>query len=94
MIANISKSKYFLITALTPLLLGCDEELLDDIDKIDVPEGYMLSAGISTVFNNSSFAYDQDAPWVAENVANRKRFTHGDKLYDDALTQSTGLGPV
>ena len=93
MIANISKSKYFLISALTPLLLGCDEEI-DDIDKIDIPEGYMLSAGISTVFNNSSFAYDQDAPWVAENVANRKRFTHGDKLYDDALTQSSGLGPV
>ncbi|MCQ2213649.1 MAG: thiol oxidoreductase, partial [Bacteroidaceae bacterium] len=81
-----NKNYYPLLALLsTCLLMGCDNEL-DNIEQIDVPEGYELSAGTSTVFNNSSFAYDQDASWVADNSANRKRFTHGDKLYDDALT--------
>lgn len=85
--------RYILLIVLGVLTASCDNEQ-ENLDQISVPEGYALSAGTSTVFNNSSFAYDQDAPWVAGNAANRKRFVHGDKLYDDAMTQSSGLGPV
>lgn len=53
-----------------------------------------LSAGTSTVFINSSFAYDTDADWVSSIPANQRRFIKGDRLYDDALTQADGLGPV
>ena len=50
------------------LLAACDRE--DDCftaEDFEVPNGYALSAGSSTVFINSSFAFDTDAPWV-ENI--------------------------
>lgn len=46
-----------------------------------MPEGYALSAGISTIFLNSSKAYDTPADWLSGNYASR--FNRGDKLYDD-----------
>lgn len=77
------------------LCLGaCTEDILPEGEDIPVPEGYVLSAGTSTVFVNSSFAYDTDADWVSSIAANEKRFTKGDRLYDNALSQSEGLGPV
>lgn len=85
--------KHLALIVLTLSLAACDDEL-DNIEQLTVPEGYVLSAGTSTVFNNSSFAYDQEADWVAQNATCSKRFVHGDKLYDDALTQTSGLGPV
>ena len=80
---------------LAALLFGAcgDEEEVATVE-VEVPEGYTLSAGTSTVFLNSSFAYDTEAPWVSASSANVRRFTHGDGLYDDARTQSDGLGPV
>ena len=63
---------------------------------IEVPEGYALSAGTSTIFMNSSKAYDSEAEWVTGALASR--FTRGDRLYDDMRTSSNdyggGLGPV
>jgi len=76
------------------LCCACEDAEGISMDDIEVPEGYTLSAGTSTVFINSSYAYDTDAEWVADVAANQKRFTKGDKLYDDALSQSQGLGPV
>lgn len=76
------------------LCCACEDAEGISMDDIEVPEGYTLSAGTSTVFINSSYAYDTDADWVADVAANQKRFTKGDKLYDDALSQSQGLGPV
>ena len=74
---------------------SCDDEGLDVTD-ITIPEGYALSAGTSTLFLNSSFAYDTPADWVTGSYL--QRFNRGDKLYDDALTSSNGygggLGPV
>lgn len=71
---------------------ACEAE--DAMTPLNVPEGYALSAGSSTVFINSSFAYDTDAQWVSSVPSNQKRFTKGDALYDNALSQSQGLGPV
>ena len=66
------------------------------MDKIDVPNGYALSAGTSTIFLNSSVAYDTNADWITG--ANSIRFNNGDGLYDDVRTSNNGdgggLGPV
>ena len=88
-------ARLFLAVVLTALW-GCENDGLEvnDIRDIEVPEGFVLSAGTSTVFKNSSYAYDTDADWVASIPANEKRFTHGDRLYDNPLNSGTGLGPV
>ncbi len=89
----IIKSISALVVALA--LMSCDDEGLDVLD-IEVPEGYALSAGTSTIFMNSSKAYDSEAEWVTGALASR--FTRGDRLYDDMRTSSNdyggGLGPV
>lgn len=89
----IIKSISALVVALA--VMSCDDEGLDVLD-IKVPEGYALSAGTSTIFMNSSKAYDSEAEWVTGALASR--FTRGDRLYDDMRTSSNdyggGLGPV
>ena len=89
----IIKSIAALVVALA--VMSCDDEGLDVLD-IEVPEGYALSAGTSTIFMNSSKAYDSEAEWVTGALASR--FTRGDRLYDDMRTSSNdyggGLGPV
>lgn len=77
------------------LLTACGEDGLDTLD-IEVPAGYALSAGTSTIFMNSSLAYDSEAPWVSGEYLTR--FVRGDRLYDDVRTSTNseggGLGPV
>ena len=89
----IIKSISALVVALA--VMSCDDEGLDVLD-IEAPEGYALSAGTSTIFMNSSKAYDSEAEWVTGALASR--FTRGDRLYDDMRTSSNdyggGLGPV
>ena len=89
----IIKSISALVVALA--VMSCDDEGLDVLD-IEVPEGYALSAGTSSIFMNSSKAYDSEAEWVTGALASR--FTRGDRLYDDMRTSSNdyggGLGPV
>lgn len=87
--------KHSIYICLALLLVACDRE--DDCftaADFETHEGYALSAGTSTVFINSSFAYDTEADWVENIKANSRRFINGDGLYDDALTQAAGLGPV
>lgn len=93
-------NRLFIINSISALvvalaLMSCDDEGLDVLD-IEVPEGYALSAGTSTIFMNSSKAYDSEAEWVTGALASR--FTRGDRLYDDMRTSSNdyggGLGPV
>lgn len=93
-------NRLFIIRSISALvvalaLMSCDDEGLDVLD-IEVPEGYALSAGTSTIFMNSSKAYDSEADWVTGALASR--FTRGDRLYDDMRTSSNdyggGLGPV
>ena len=85
-----------LITALCAalaVLTACDEDGID-VNTIEVPQGFALSAGISTVFLDSPVAYDTQADWIAADADFAMRFRDGDGLYDDARTISTGLGPV
>ena len=83
------------LAGLTLSLVSCDNDGLDVLD-IEVPAGYALSAGTSTIFLNSSVAYDSEAPWVSGDYLTR--FVRGDRLYDDVRTstngQGGGLGPV
>ena len=75
-------------------ICSCEDGI--EMDDIDVPNGYALSAGTSTTFLNSSVAYDSNANWVTGALL--RRFTSGDGLYDDVRTSSNGtgggLGPV
>lgn len=83
------------VTVVVSPLVSCDREGLDVLD-IETPQGYELSAGTSTIFLNSSKAFDTQADWVSGS--NTTRFYRGDKLYDDMRTSSNGygggLGPV
>ena len=82
------KIQYFINVSFCLFLLwtvvACEKEGVDEQD-IEVPEGYALSAGISTIFLNSSKAYDTPADWLSGNYASR--FNRGDKLYDDVRTK-------
>jgi len=92
------KQSYLLTSSLFLLFAcaACEEDDKMDMDKIDVPNGYALSAGTSTIFLNSSVAYDTNADWITG--ANSIRFNNGDGLYDDVRTSNNGdgggLGPV
>ena len=92
------KQSYLLTSSLLLLFAcaACEEDDKMDMDKIDVPNGYALSAGTSTIFLNSSVAYDTNADWITG--ANSIRFNNGDGLYDDVRTSNNGdgggLGPV
>ena len=73
-----------LLLCLSAGLTACDDDGIDVLD-IEIPEGYALSAGTSTIFMNSSKAYDSPADWVS-GVYN-SRFNDGDGLYDDVRTR-------
>ena len=74
---------------------AADDDGITEADLTPLP-GYALSAGTSTVYTTSSFAYDSEAEWVTGDL--KTRFNRGDKLYDDARTSTNGygggLGPV
>lgn len=91
---NYKVSFYISLLFISVCVGSCKKSELIDIETIEVPDGYALSAGTSTVFINSSYAYDTEADWVSGIPANQRRFIRGDQLYDNALTQASGLGPV
>ena len=71
------KQSYLLASSLFLLFscVACEEDDKMDMDKIDVPNGYALSAGTSTIFLNSSVAYDTNADWItgANSIRFRRR---------------------
>lgn len=93
---KLNKQIFFIIYCVGMLMFSaCDNEDGIEVDEITIPEGYALSAGTSTVFLSSSYAFDTDAGWVSRKYTSR--FNSGDKLYDDPLGTSQsqgGLGPV
>ncbi len=93
---NKMKKTLMATVGMALLLAGCEDDDGLTVEDIEVPSGYALSAGTSTIFMNSSKAYDTEADWVSGEYLTR--FTRGDKLYDDARTSSNGygggLGPV
>ena len=76
MMKQVSISMCILSMALSFLACEADDKM--DMDKVEVPSGYALSAGTSTIFLNSSIAYDTEASWVSGKYASR--FTNGDGL--------------
>ena len=79
------------------MLTACEDSDQLDVDDIEIPSGYALSAGTATGFYNSSVAYDQGARWLAGSY--NSRFFTGDRLYDNVKTANEngmggGLGPV
>ncbi len=92
MIARSSFVRFLVMAVVAGACGACDDSDGLDVLDIEVPDGYALSAGTSTLFLNSSVAYDTEASWVSGNYLTR--FTRGDKLYDDSRTASNGLGPV
>ena len=85
--------KYLALFSLAFSLAACDDDGLD-VRDMEIPQGYALSAGISTIFLNSSVAYDTQADWIDTDPDYAMRFRDGDGLYDDTRTISGGLGPV
>lgn len=89
--------KHSLLFSIMLSLNACSDDDGTDIIDIKVPEGYALSADISTIFLNSSTAYDVEANWVAGKYLTR--FNSGNKLYDNAIpsgndVEAGGLGPL
>lgn len=84
------------MAALLMAMSSCSDD--DGLDVLDIeePDGYALSAGTSTNFLRSSFAFDEDADWVTGEL--ESRFNMGDRLYDNVRTSGNvkggGLGPV
>ena len=85
-----------LVTVILLAVTSCSDDDAIGEGDLTIPKGYALSAGTSTIFSTSSFAYDSEADWVTGDL--KHRFIRGDKLYDDARTSSNdyggGLGPV
>ena len=79
-------NKYFKILLLFAGVFvwsSCEDRDRLDVDAIEVPAGYALSAGTSTGFYNSSVAYDQGASWLSGTYD--VRFNKGDRLYDNVI---------
>ena len=75
-------------------MVSCNEDDQMDIEEFEVAHAgdlnkYAMSAGTSTIFVNSSKAYDMNAPWVTGKYSSR--FLSGDGLYDDV---TNNYGPV
>lgn len=83
---------------LVVVLTACEDDGLETIDFVESHDAelsnYALSAGTSTIFLNSSLAYDNEAEWIRADAANFTRWKHGNSLYDNAIPSSGGLGPV
>ena len=64
-------NKYYIIPLLLTgilTLIACDDSDRLDVEDINIPRGYALSAGTSTGFYNSSVAYDQAAAWLSAEI--------------------------
>ena len=52
-----------------PFLFSCEDDEAIDMDDVYVPNGYALSAGTSTIFTTSTFAFESTIP-VSPEVIN------------------------
>lgn len=84
---------FLLLLAFTLITASCedDSEGMDTFTETHAKdlENYALSAGTSTIFWNSSKAYDIDAEWLSGSYATR--FQRGNRLYDNV---TSNYGPV
>ncbi len=82
---------YPFILGLLLVSTSCSKEEITE-EFVEVRDNYALSAGISTIYSSSAFAYDTEADWVSGN--NKTRWNRGNTLYDDGPRDNKGLGPV
>lgn len=79
---------WFVVVCLA-LFISCDDndDNINSFAEIHANEleNYALSAGTSTVFYNSSKAYDIDAEWLKGKYASR--FQRGNRFYDNVYTK-------
>ncbi|MCR5820604.1 MAG: thiol oxidoreductase [Bacteroidaceae bacterium] len=73
---------------------GCEDNSGLTMADIESADGYVPSAGTSSLYINSSIAFDSPAEWVEASDVLTRRFNLGDKLYDNGYTMAQGLGPV
>ena len=84
----------YTLAMLMPLCLWSCSEDTEGVDEfLEVHANDLtkwgLSAGTSTIFWDSSKAYDIDAEWLSGKYATR--FQHGNRLYDNV---TENYGPV
>ena len=86
---------FMFLTASVLTLVACDDDMntrgVDDFmaqHSRDL-ESYCLSAGTSTIFYNTSKAYDIDAEWLSGKYSTR--WQRGNRLYDNVVDN---YGPV
>ncbi|MCT4672873.1 MAG: thiol oxidoreductase [Prolixibacteraceae bacterium] len=95
--------KYLCPLLLFTALISCNRDTSKDIYKPDINSTTKiaspreLSAGISTIFTATSYAYDSPSDWVTGKL--QDRFINGDGLYDDPRTaddnpKTGGKGPL
>lgn len=68
-----------LLLCLSAGLTACDDDGIDVLD-IEIPEGYALSAGTSTIFMNSSKAYDSPRERVRRPAKQSRKIVHSRKV--------------
>ena len=88
------KHNLLIVIAAASLLAGCSDDESDNInvfyeDHAADLVNYALSAGTSTIFDNTSKAYDLDAEWLSGTY--KTRWQNGNRLYDNV---TEGYGPV
>ena len=90
--------KYSLILLAALSLIACEDEGEQlHVQDVEVPDGYALSAGISTEFSRSAYSYDEASDWVRGRY--ETLFNEGDRLYDNVASsnyngEGGGRGPV
>ena len=82
---------YFFILGLMFVSTACSKEGITE-EFVEVRDGYALSAGTSTIYSSSAFAYETESDWLSGD--NKTRWNRGNTLYDDGPTDNKGLGPV
>ena len=82
---------YFFILGLMFVSTACSKEGITE-EYVEVRDGYALSAGTSTIYSSSAFAYETESDWLSGD--NKTRWNRGNTLYDDGPSDNKGLGPV
>ena len=89
-----TKTLLLLTFSVVSVLSSCSDDESENLDvfydehSADLVN-YALSAGTSTIFNNTSKAYDIDAEWLSGTYATR--WQNGNRLYDNVTDK---YGPV
>jgi len=94
------KKNYLLLLLLAIFLPACQDDDNNEISKVEVSEDEWYSGGrLGTVFNATSFAYEQPTAVVEANSAMSQAFKFGEYFFENDYNENTdgafcGLGPL